>query len=86
MFPSQKFLKMNFSRFSGLEYYRLVLRSCSDSIDCVFGIDYSIALTKQNFTLRYDTNIPRQVVRIPLSALTKMHLTVHNAHCETCLC
>uniref|UniRef100_A0A3Q4GDD0 Uncharacterized LOC102783847 n=1 Tax=Neolamprologus brichardi TaxID=32507 RepID=A0A3Q4GDD0_NEOBR len=24
-----------------------------------------IALTKQNFTLKYDTNIPRQVVRIP---------------------
>lgn len=25
-----------------------------------------IALTKQNFTLKYDTNIPRQVVSIPL--------------------
>lgn len=25
---------------------------------------YSIALTKQNFTLKYDTNIPRQVVRM----------------------
>lgn len=25
----------------------------------------SIALTKQNFTLKYDTNIPRQVVRKP---------------------
>lgn len=31
----------------------------------VWTVFYSIALTKQNFTLKYDTNIPRQVVRIP---------------------
>lgn len=32
----------------------------------VFSFFYaeSIALSKQNFTLKYDTNIPRQVVRL----------------------
>lgn len=28
-------IKMNFSRFGGLEHYRQVLCSCSDSIECV---------------------------------------------------
>lgn len=44
-------------------------------INLSFSVFYSIALTKQNFTLKYDTNIPRQVVSfLLLNMIFKINL------------
>lgn len=45
----------------------------------MWSVFYSIALTKQNFTLKYDTNIPRQVVRLSSSFLNMIFKTIHKA-------
>lgn len=51
----------------------LVLLNCLNTFDLfrACGLYCSIALTKQNFTLKYDTNIPRQVVRIQSNEVKK---------------
>uniref|UniRef100_A0A3Q3DF37 Glucuronokinase with putative uridyl pyrophosphorylase n=1 Tax=Hippocampus comes TaxID=109280 RepID=A0A3Q3DF37_HIPCM len=56
-----------------------VLKNFVINIVCFINIClHSIALTKQNFTLKYDTNIPRQVVSAIVSATLKCLMKFYN--------
>uniref|UniRef100_A0A3Q4FZD7 Uncharacterized LOC102783847 n=1 Tax=Neolamprologus brichardi TaxID=32507 RepID=A0A3Q4FZD7_NEOBR len=53
------------SRKEGCLFTGLITQTGFQSSSNALLLLCRIALTKQNFTLKYDTNIPRQVVRIP---------------------
>ena len=57
-------LRSWWSEESGCVYTQLYFCTTSSSLPCcvTYICCFSIALPKRNFTLKYDTNIPRQVV------------------------
>uniref|UniRef100_A0A3P8V138 Glucuronokinase with putative uridyl pyrophosphorylase n=1 Tax=Cynoglossus semilaevis TaxID=244447 RepID=A0A3P8V138_CYNSE len=61
------------TEFGSLQDLFCIKGVCVLTTFCVFILCCSIALTKQNFTLKYDTNIPRAIVSATLKCLMKFY-------------